>query len=88
MIEIEKFKKERLMKNINFSYAALFITGLVVSLAGCSQKRELDPRTEPELVRIVEVSSHCTRSRLQAFLLASLLVKQKSCGSGFFRSPV
>jgi RND family efflux transporter MFP subunit len=45
------------MKKINFSYAALVITGLVVSLAGCSQKRELDPRTEPELVRIVEVGS-------------------------------
>jgi RND family efflux transporter MFP subunit len=57
MIKIEKFKKERLMKRINFSYTALFIAGLVVSLAGCSQKRELDPRTEPELVRIVEVGS-------------------------------
>src|SRR5579859_1923107 len=43
------------MKRINFSYAALFITALVVSLAGCSHKRELDPRTEPELVRTVEV---------------------------------
>ena len=57
MIEIAKFKKERHMKGINFSYAALVITGLVVSLAGCSQKRELDPRTEPKLVRIVEVGS-------------------------------
>ena len=46
------------MKTINFSYSALvIIAGLVVSLAGCSQKRELDPRTEPELVRIVEVGS-------------------------------
>ena len=45
------------MKKINFSYSALVITGLVVSLAGCSQKRELDPRTKPELVRIVEVGS-------------------------------
>ena len=47
------------MKRINFSYAALvlIITGLVVSLAGCGQKRELDPRTKPELVRIVEVGS-------------------------------
>jgi RND family efflux transporter MFP subunit len=45
------------MKKINFSYAALVITTLVVSLAGCSQKREQDPRTEPELVRIVAVSS-------------------------------
>src|SRR5205807_1292336 len=45
------------MKKINFSYSALVITGLVVSLAGCSQKQELDPRTKPELVRIVEVGS-------------------------------
>ncbi len=45
------------MKKMNFSYAALVITGLVVTLAGCSQKGELDPRTEPELVRIVEVGS-------------------------------
>ncbi len=45
------------MKKINFSYSALVITGLVVSLAGCSQKQELDPRTTPELVRIVEVGS-------------------------------
>jgi len=45
------------MNKMNFTYSALVITGLVVSLAGCSQKRELDPRTEPELVRIVEVSS-------------------------------
>jgi len=56
MIEIE-IKKERHMKKMNFSYSALVITGLVVSLAGCSQKRESDPRTEPELVRIVEVGS-------------------------------
>ena len=46
------------MKKINFSYAALvIIAGLVVSLAGCSQKQELDPRTKPELVRVVEVGS-------------------------------
>ncbi len=45
------------MKKVNFSYAALVITGLVVSFAGCGQKRELDPRTQPELVRIVEVGS-------------------------------
>ena len=45
------------MKKMNFGYAALVITALVVSVAGCSQKREQDPRTEPELVRIVEVSS-------------------------------
>jgi RND family efflux transporter MFP subunit len=45
------------MKRINFSYSALVITGLVVALAGCGQKQELDPRTKPELVRIVEVGS-------------------------------
>jgi multidrug efflux pump subunit AcrA (membrane-fusion protein) len=45
------------MKRINFSYSAIVIVGLVVSLAGCSQKQELDPRTKPELVRIVEVGS-------------------------------
>ena len=45
------------MKKIHSSYTALVITGLIVSLAGCSQKREQDPRTEPELVRIVEVGS-------------------------------
>jgi RND family efflux transporter MFP subunit len=55
MIEIEKLKKERHMKTIHFSYSTLVITALVVSLAGCSHKRELDPRTEPELVRTVEV---------------------------------
>jgi len=47
------------MKRINFSYFALVlvIIGLVVGLAGCSQKQELDPRTNPELVRIVEIGS-------------------------------
>jgi RND family efflux transporter MFP subunit len=55
MIKIEKFKKERHMKTIHFSYSTLLITALVVSLAGCSHKQELDPRTEPELVRTVEV---------------------------------
>ena len=45
------------MKGINFNYSALVITGLAVSLAGCSQQQELDPRTKPELVRIVEVGS-------------------------------
>ena len=59
MIEIQKIKKERHMKNINFSYSAflLVITALVVSLTGCGQKQELDPRTQPELVRIVEIGS-------------------------------
>lgn len=45
------------MSKRNFSYSALVITSLVVSLAGCSQKRGLDPRTEPELVRIVKVDT-------------------------------
>src|SRR2546421_12475957 len=47
------------MNRINFSYSALVlvIAGLVASLAGCGQKRELDPRTQPELVRIVEIGS-------------------------------
>ena len=57
MIEIEGIKKERSMKKTHFSYAALIIAGLVVSLAGCSHKGESDPRTEPELVRIVKVGS-------------------------------
>jgi RND family efflux transporter MFP subunit len=55
MIEIKKLKKERHMKTIHFRYSTLVITAFVVSLAGCSHKRELDPRTEPELVRTVEV---------------------------------
>jgi RND family efflux transporter MFP subunit len=45
------------MKKITFSSSALVITGLVVSLAGCSQTQALDPRTKPQLVRIVEVGS-------------------------------
>jgi RND family efflux transporter MFP subunit len=58
MIEIQKIK-ERHMKNIKFSYSAflLVITALALSLTGCGQKRELDPRTQPELVRIVELGS-------------------------------
>src|SRR5579864_3461849 len=58
MIEIQKIK-ERHMKNINFSYSALVLvaTAFAVSLTGCGQKRELDPRTQPELVRIVEIGS-------------------------------
>jgi RND family efflux transporter MFP subunit len=59
MIEIQKIKKERHMKNINFSYYALVlvVTGFAVSLTGCGQKQESDPRTQPELVRIVEIGS-------------------------------
>src|SRR5580765_5731960 len=45
------------MKRMNVTCSALAITALVVSLTGCGEKRELDPRTEPELVRIVEVGS-------------------------------
>lgn len=45
------------MKKINFNYSALLITGVILSLAGCSQKQDVDPRTKPELVRIVEVGS-------------------------------
>ena len=45
------------MKKITFSSSALVFTGLVVSLAGCSQTQALDPRTKAELVRIVEVGS-------------------------------
>ena len=42
------------MKNINL---LLIVAGLVVSLTGCSQKRDLDPRTQPELVRVVQIGS-------------------------------
>jgi RND family efflux transporter MFP subunit len=45
------------MKKINFNYSALLITGVIVGVAGCRQKQEADPRTKPELVRIVEVGS-------------------------------
>src|SRR5439155_1757669 len=45
------------MKRMNFTYSALVITGLVVSLTGCGEKRELDPRTQPEVVRTVEIGS-------------------------------
>jgi RND family efflux transporter MFP subunit len=43
------------MKRMNFTYSAVVITGLVVSLTGCGENRELDPRTQPELVRTVEI---------------------------------
>jgi RND family efflux transporter MFP subunit len=45
------------MKRMNVTYSALAIIGLVVSMTGCGEKRELDPRTEPELVRIVKIGS-------------------------------
>lgn len=57
MIEIENIKKEHPMKSIHFTSSVLALSGLVLSMAGCSQKRELDPRTKPELVRVVEVGS-------------------------------
>src|SRR5256886_6694839 len=45
------------MKRMNLSYSALVlvVTGFAVTFTGCGHKRELDPRTEPELVRTVEV---------------------------------
>jgi RND family efflux transporter MFP subunit len=47
------------MKRINFSYPALvlIIVSFAVSLTGCGQKQELDPRTQPVLVRVVEIGS-------------------------------
>src|SRR4051812_15671430 len=45
------------MKTIEFSYSALLITVLVASLAGCGHQQEPDPRTQPELVRTLEVGS-------------------------------
>jgi RND family efflux transporter MFP subunit len=45
------------MRKTTFSCSALIIAGLVVSLTGCGQKRELDPRTQPELVQVVEIGS-------------------------------
>src|SRR6516225_9235403 len=43
------------MRKTTFSCSALIIAGLAISLTGCGQKRELDPRTQPELVRTVEI---------------------------------
>jgi RND family efflux transporter MFP subunit len=47
------------MKRMNFNYSALVlvVTGLAVTLTGCGQKQELDPRTQPELVRTVVIGS-------------------------------
>src|SRR6266487_1275653 len=47
------------MKRMNFSYSALVlvVTGFAITFTGCGQKQELDPRTQPELVRIVEIGS-------------------------------
>src|SRR5436309_12504479 len=47
------------MKRMNFSYSALVlvVASLAATLTGCGQKRELDPRTQPELVRTVVIGS-------------------------------
>src|SRR5439155_16333606 len=47
------------MKRMNLSYSALVlvVTGFAVTFAGCGHQQESDPRTKPELVRIVEVGS-------------------------------
>jgi len=47
------------MNRINFKYSALVlvVTALAVSLTGCGQKGELDPRTQPALVRTVVIGS-------------------------------
>src|SRR5438876_245569 len=47
------------MKRMDLSYSALVlvVTGFAVTFTGCGQKQELDPRTQPELVRIVEIGS-------------------------------
>jgi RND family efflux transporter MFP subunit len=59
MIENPTNKRKSHMDRIHFSYSALVlvVTGFALSLTGCGQKRELDPRTQPELVRVVEISS-------------------------------
>src|SRR5437867_13267626 len=47
------------MKRMNLSHSALVlvVTGFAVTFTGCRHKQELDPRTQPELVRIVEIGS-------------------------------
>src|SRR5947207_3361955 len=59
MIKIHTNKRKKHMNRINFSYSVLVlvVTGLAVSLTGCGQKQELDPRTQPELVRTVVIGS-------------------------------
>ena len=59
MIKTHTSKRKSHMNRINLSYPALVlvIVGFAVSLTGCGQKQELDPRTQPELVRIVEIGS-------------------------------
>lgn len=59
MIKAHASKRKNLMNRINFNYSALvlIVTAFVVSLTGCGQKQELDPRTQPELVRTVVIGS-------------------------------
>lgn len=45
------------MKSTNLSSSVLAISAFVILMAGCSQKAGLDPRTEPELVRVVKIGS-------------------------------
>lgn len=51
------------MRKHEFSYVALAIAPLVISLAGCSHTVEADPRTEPELVRIANVGASSGNTR-------------------------
>jgi RND family efflux transporter MFP subunit len=59
MIENPTNKRKSHMNRIHFSYSALVlvVTGFTASLTGCGQKQELDPRVQPELVRVVEIGS-------------------------------
>jgi RND family efflux transporter MFP subunit len=51
-------KRTNHMKRIIFSCAAVvIIAGLVITFVGCGRPQESDPRTKPELVRVVEVGS-------------------------------
>jgi RND family efflux transporter MFP subunit len=51
-------KRTNPMKRIIFSCAAVvIIAGLVITFVGCGRPQESDPRTKPELVRVVEVGS-------------------------------
>jgi len=59
MIKTHTNKRKSDMNRINFKYSVLVLVviGLALSLTGCGQKRELDPRTQPELVRTVAIGS-------------------------------
>lgn len=52
------------MKTFELSIAALALAASGIGLAGCNHKVEADPRTKPEIVRVVEVeaASGSTRS--------------------------